>query len=268
MNFCYLNGQIVEESQAGVPVTNFGLLRGLGVFDLFRSRKGQPTFMEDHLDRFEASQKFLNLKRLIKKEEIRSAVRELQNKNKYRESTFKLVLTGQGSDTDEQFEPYFYILNAPLPDDLVSPPSSLITTEFVRQFPEVKTLNYLSSYRLQQQRLAAEANDILFHLEGWISETSRSNVFVIKDGVIATPDQNILQGITRKNILKMLEGKYEIQIRPVALTEVYEADEMFISSTIKEIMPIVKVDSKQIGKGEIGEITYDIRTMFANQVTT
>ncbi len=262
MGFCYLNGEIVDENQASVPVTNFGLLRGLGVFDLFRARNGKPTFMEDHLDRFEGSQKFLNLSRLIEKEEIRSAVRELQQKNQFAESTFKLVLTGQGTDSDVQFDPHFFILNTELPRDLTSPPSTLITSKCVRQFPQIKTLNYLSSYRLQQQKIEAGANDILFHQDGFISETSRSNVFVIKDGIIATPDKNILKGITRKNILKMVEDHLQVQIRPVTLKEVYEADEVFITSTIKEIMPIVKIDDQVIGRGEEGELTNRLKGQF------
>lgn len=266
MGFCYLNCELVDENKASVPVTNFGLLRGLGVFDLFRARNGEPTFMEDHLDRFEQSQKFLNLNRLIKKEEIRSAVQELQRKNQFAESTFKLVLTGQGTDTDVQFDPHFFILNTELPSDLTSPPSELITSEFVRQFPQIKTLNYLSSYRLQQQKIEAGANDILFHQDGFISETSRSNVFVIKDGIIATPDKNILEGITRKNILKMLEGHLQVQIRPVTLKEVYQADEVFITSTIKEIMPIVKIDGQVIGSGQQGELTDQLITQFRELV--
>lgn len=267
MSYAYLNGQIVEESKASVPVTNFGLLRGLGIFDLFRARNGKPTFLEDYLNRFANSQKFLNLNRAITADEVREAVDELQKKNAFAESTFKLVLTGQGEDTDLQFEPHFFILNTQLPDGLKSAPSSVITYEYLREYPEIKTLNYLTGYSLQQRRINARAADVLYHKDGFITETSRSNVFIIKDGTIATPNKNILQGITRKNLLQLIQEEYTLEIRPVELSEIQDANEFFICSTIKEVMPIVKIDNQEIGNGKAGKITQEIQRKFQELVS-
>ncbi len=255
MAFCYFNGQILEEPETSISIHNLGLHRGFGIFDFFRARNGKPTFFEDYLDRFDRSQEALHLSRRIEKQEIKEAVSSLILKNGFENASFKLILLAQGSETDDSLDPLFYIINSPHPVSPTIQSSNLITHEYVRETPRIKHLNYFPSIQLHERKMTAKAVDVLYYKKGIVSEASRSNVFVIKDGLVKTPERNILHGITRKHILKVLEGGFDYEIADVTLDEVYAADEVFISSTIKEIMPILKVDDRTIGTGNIGPIS-------------
>ena len=257
MAICYLNGEFHEQQNAHLPLDNLGVHRGLGVFDLFRARNGVPSFLEDYLDRFDNSQAFLNLGSKISKEEIRHAIQELQERNGFKNSVFKMVCLAKGDETSPIFEPFFFILNKQIPDDLKPSPSTLITTEYLRENPGIKSLNYMTSFRLQERRIQAGAIDILFHKDGEVTETSRSNIFIVKDGVLKTP-RNVLPGITRKKVIQLVDQEFKVRQESVSLNDLWSADEVFITSTIKEIMPIIEIDGKPVGNGKAGPVVSKI----------
>ncbi len=266
MAFCYFDGELVDEAEASISIHNLGLHRGFGIFDFFRARNGKPTFLEDYLDRFDQSQNALQLNRKISKDEVRNAISKLIAKNGFENSSFKLMLLGKGMETDQSLEPLFYVINAPHENSESIQSSNLITQEYVRENPLIKHLNYFTSIHLHQRKVAANAVDVLYYKNGIVSEASRSNVFVIRDGVVFTPKRNILHGVTRKHILKMIDGSYEYRVEDIELTDVTSADEVFISSTLKEIMPIVKVDDRMIGNGGIGPMTTELWAEFRKYI--
>lgn len=262
MAFCYINGRFLEENEARIPIHTLGIQRGFGIFDFFRSRNGVPTFVEDYLERFGRSQKFLNLDRIIEKEEVLEAISELEKRNGFKNSAFKLMLLGDGKDTDDFLHPFFYIVN--IPESTVPQPESgiLLSQEYVREYPEIKTTNYLTSYHLHERKRKTGAVDVLYHKDNIISETSRSNVFIVKDGVLLTPERNILHGINRKHILAMKGHPLEIQVCDISVDDLLNADEVFISSTLKQIMPIVRIEDHQIGNGKPGEQTLRLQQLY------
>jgi branched-chain amino acid aminotransferase len=101
---------------------------------------------------------------------------------------------------------------------------------------------------------------VIYHHNGFISESSRSNIFVIKNGKIATPDQNILHGITRKRVLEL---DPTIEIRPISFEELLDADELFMTATTKKILPVTMIDDKKIGLGIPGSRTIQLMSAFA-----
>jgi branched-subunit amino acid aminotransferase/4-amino-4-deoxychorismate lyase len=135
----------------------------------------------------------------------------------------------------------------------------LLTLEHVRAIADIKTTNYTLPvwHSVNWKRLGAE--DVLYHWNGLVSESSRSNFFMVKDGTIHTPDQHILHGITRKHLIEVAD---EVVIRPVSLEEVWEADEAFISSTTKVLLPVTQLDDRKIGNGKSGKITLDLLEKF------
>lgn len=242
----YLNGEFIKAEKAVIPITQTGFQRSYGIFDQFRTDKGQPRFLSDYLNRFERSQKFLNLSRLVESTEIEEAVKELQARNQFDYSTFKLVLLGDGPDTtDRLFEPLFYIVNKELDLDSIPADIGVITHEYLREFAEVKSLNYLNSYALHRKRIAANAGEVLYHRDGLVSEASRSNVYAIKDGRLITPADNVLHGITRMHLLKLVQDIMPVNVGQLSLKDLFEADEVFVSSTLKEVMPVRFVDDKK-----------------------
>ena len=103
------------------------------------------------------------------------------------------------------------------------------------------------------------AEDVLYHWDGLVSESSRSNFYIVKDGIISTPDKHILLGITRKHLLDVAGN---VQIRPISLEEVWEADEAFISATTKILLPVTQIDDRKIGAGKVGKVSLDLMAKF------
>lgn len=262
MAYCYYNGEVVDESKASISIHNLGLQRGFGIFDLFRGRNQEPTFIEDHLDRFHRSQAFLGLDRLIDKDEIREAVSQLQKVNGFQDSTFRLMLLADGSESEAVLKSLFYITNSDISNHQNPETGKVILHNYLREYPTIKSINYLTSNYLHRAKKKANAIDVIYHDNGIISEASRSNVFIVKDGVLLTPSENILEGITRKNILTFAENILPVSVQPVSLEALSQADEVFISSTLKEVMPIVEIDGSKVGEGVFGNYTKQIQQGF------
>lgn len=266
MSYCYFNGEVVKESAASISIHNIGVHRSFGIFDLFRGRSGKPTFMEDHLERFDRSQQFLGLSRLISKDEIRQAVSDLQAKNRFSESTFRIMLMGDGSEQEEAFSPLFYIINSNYAHHENPSTAHIILHEYLRDYPKVKSLNYMTSLLLHQQKAAYNAVDVVYHHQGMVSEASRSNVFIVKDGVILTPENHILEGITRKHVLSFASEVAEVRIQDISVDDFSEADEIFITSTIKEVMPIIRIADNKVGDGQVGSVTKQLQARFIDHL--
>ncbi len=266
MAYCYFKGEIIDESKAGLSINTIGLLRGFGVFDIFRSRNEKPAFMEDHLTRFDQSQKILNLSNTISPTEIRQAVHDLQQKNKFKESIFRLMLLGDGDENEEFLNPLFYITNINITGIKQPSTANLITYEYKREFPKIKSINYLTSTILHQKKKDADAIDVLYHSNGIVTEASRSNIFMIKNGILMTPSKNILEGITRKKILMFASEILPLEIKDITLEEIMDADEVFLTSSLKEVMAITSIDTKKIGNGQAGAFTLKIKQAFLELV--
>ena len=133
---------------------------------------------------------------------------------------------------------------------------SILTYEYQRELPNVKSINYLMAVWLQPLMKEKKVDDILYVRNGIISEFPRSNVFMItKDNKLVTPAHNILAGITRKNVMALAAEKMAVEERDITTEELMNAAEVFLTSTTKRILPIVKIDNKIIGNGKPGKIT-------------
>ncbi|SNT29941.1 D-alanine transaminase/branched-chain amino acid aminotransferase [Ekhidna lutea] len=266
MAYCYFSGEIVEESKAFIPINNQGAHRGFGMFDFFRERDGKLTFMEDHLDRFENGQKLMRFDSIIPKDKIREAVHSLQQKNHFNNSAFKLMILGDGSDSDDRYTPLFFILHLDLNSHQMPVSSNVITYEYLRAYPEIKSINYLTSNMLHVRKKEARAIDVVYHKDGLISEASRSSVFIVKDSKIMTPGKQILDGITRKHVLSFANDISPTLITDVSFQDFLNADEVFLTSTLKEVLPIVKIDGQKVGDGQVGSVTKKIQERFTDHL--
>ncbi|WP_421765213.1 aminotransferase class IV [Ekhidna sp.] len=266
MAYCYFKGSIMDEAEASLSIHTLGVLRGFGAFDFFRMRNKKFYFLEDHLDRFEQSQKFMGLSEIISKDEIREALDMLRDWNKLNDSGFKIVLLGDGNESELELNPLLFITQSDLSNHRPAPYASVILHDYLREYPHIKTTNYLTSNLLHKKRIAAGAIDVIYHHDDLISEASRSNVFVITDGLLSTPSSNILPGVTRKNVLNLCDGVIDVSVKDISVSEFVNADEVFICSTLKEICPIVEVEGKPIGNGTVGPLTKQVSHMFQQLV--
>ncbi len=264
MDFYYLNGQILPADEARLHVSDLGLLRAYGIFDYFRAIDGRPVFLEDHLDRFERSAGLLGLTIPVPRDELRNLVAELSRLNPHPLLGFKFLLTG-GYSADG-FGPAenanFAVMAKPF--RFMDAPGGLhfMTVAHQRQLFEVKSLDYLMPiFTLHQQREIG-ADDVLYHHNGLITESSRSNVFIVKDGVVVTPADGMLRGVTRKHVLTLATDAFTAEERDVTLAETLAADEVFTTGSTKRILPVTRIDGRPVGDGRPGPVTQRLSALF------
>jgi branched-chain amino acid aminotransferase len=262
--YAIVNGDFVKESEAKIHISDLSVQRGYGVFDFFKVIHNGFIFLEDHLDRFYFSAEKLRLNPGIGRSELKELVTELHERNGIPHAGIRITLTGgYAADGYTVTKPNLLITHAPLNIHSMygASPIHLITYNHQRQMPEVKTIDYLMAIWLQPLVKENNAQDVLYHHNGILRECPRANFFIVtKDGIIATPKDHILKGITRKQIIaNALANGYVVEERDITLEELYNAPEVFITSSTKNILPVVKIDGQQVGKGNIGPHTSKMR---------
>lgn len=265
--FCFYEDSIVSSNEATMNVHDLSTLRGYGVFDFLGIEDGILCFWEDYYNRFYHSCEYLGLTLKYSSEKLASIIADLISRNELVNGYVRLLMTG--GYVEEGFLPegnnrlaiYLYP-EINYPDSLFEDGSKLLLQEYVRPMPKVKTTNYSLAIARRKEIKDKNAFDLLYHNNGFISESSRSNIFLVKNGVIITPDTDILEGITRKQIIKLASALYPIEIRPVSLIETLEADEVFICSTTKGTLGIVQIDDAIIHDGRVGPVTKELRNAY------
>ncbi len=245
---CFQDGQFKKINELNLPIADLGVQRGYGIFDFLRTNENYAVFLEDHLDRFFNSASVMHLQIDQTREEIIGIVHQLIKENKLPFSGFKLILTGgdaaDGYTISKPRLSIFQQILQPPPDSIPENGIHLVSRAYQRQLPSVKTIDYLMAIWLQPWLNEQKGDDILYYNKHSITECPRSNIFMVtKDNVIVTPMENMLWGITRKNIMKVAkEIGLSIEERSISLDELYGAKEVFISSSTKRIMPVAKID--------------------------
>jgi branched-chain amino acid aminotransferase len=251
-NISYINGEFISIENASIPINDLGIQRGYGVFDFLRVAGHKPLFIDDHLDRFFYSAEVMRLKIKQEKTELKSIIQELINTNNLNHSGIRLILTG-GESVDGYIisEPRLSIIQQslkPPPYKLPDTGIMLVSNEYQRQLPHVKTTDYLMAIWLQPWMKEKNADDILYHHNGYISECPRSNFFMItKKNILVTPKEKILNGITRKKVIDLAKKiGIETEERDIHLNEITEIKESFITSSTKRMLPVSKIDDYKL----------------------
>lgn len=270
---CFINNSFVPYRDATLHISDVGLQRGFGIFDYFISVNGAIPFFDDYLNRFYLSAEKLNLKVPFDRGDLKKKIYHLLNENKLAITGIKLLLTGGfADDLYTPTDPNFLIINIPVPNysDTYSDGIKLLLLDYVRYLPEVKTTFYLPALSLLPELMRIGALETLYHHKGIVYETTRANFFIIKNGVLITPSEGILKGITRKHVLKVARLQMKVEERIVKLDEIFDSDEIFITGTSKHILPVVNIDGKIIANGRPGTITnklaQDFKAYYQDQI--
>jgi branched-chain amino acid aminotransferase len=255
----YLNNQFLENDKAVLHVSDLSIQRGFGIFDFFRTINGVPLFMDDHLDRFYVSAEAMHLAVRKNKEELSSIIHELINKSALAEAGIRIMLTGgYSADSYHIAEPNLLITCNPVKTSSQADFEkgfSIITHEHQRELPHVKSINYLMAVWLQPFLKEKKADDLLYFKNNIITEFPRSNVFIVTENKLVTPAHNILKGITRKNILSIAAEMMPVEERDIAVDELLNSSEVFLTATTKRIIPVIKINDRVIGDGKPGTVT-------------
>lgn len=260
----YFNDAFLPLEQARLHVSDLAVQRGYGIFDFFRVKEGVPLYLEDYLDRFYRSAAMMGLSGMPGRDALRSIIIELIRRNGRDSAGMKMILTGGYSpDAYHPVTGNFLLsqheLTLPTPEQ-VQEGISIITHGYRRELAEVKTINYIMGVWLQRKVKEAGAADVLYHRDDLVSEFPRCNFFLVtRDGVLVTPENHILHGITRMRVLEVAAAVARVEVRDVKLAEVRDAAEAFLTSTTKSILPIVKIDGRAVGSGKPGPVTMALR---------
>jgi len=263
----YFNDQFVDNSEAVLHVSDLSMQRGYGIFDFLRSVNGTPLFIEDHFNRFYTSAEAMHLQVNKNRKELGAIIYELIKKSGLAEVGIRIMLTGgYSADGYHPSTPNLLITCNPVKittaDDFEKG-ISIITHEYQRELPHIKSINYLMAVWLQPLLKENQADDILYYNKESITEFPRSNIFVVTtDNKLVTPVHNILKGITRKHILLMAGEVLPVEERDITVEELMQAKEIFATATSRKILPVLKVNDKIIGNGKPGATTISLYEKF------
>jgi branched-chain amino acid aminotransferase len=249
---------LFDAAKATIGISDLALQRGYGIFDYFKILNGRPIFLEEHLDRFYRSAANMRLAVGYSKEAVRGMIHELLEINDLPDSGIKILLTGgYSADGFKTGKSNLIITQAPLPTygGFQTGGIKIITHKHQRQMPEIKTIDYLMAVWLQPLIDERRVQDVLYHDGHLVTECPRANIFIVtKDERILTPAKNVLKGIIRSQLLK-LNDNFSVAETDVTLADVFAAKEVFITSTTKNILPVIQVDDKPVNNGEPGSVT-------------
>ena len=271
----YLNGKLVPEEEAKISIFDHGLLYGDGVFEGLRGYNGKIFKLDEHLKRLYNSAKAIMLEIPLEFYDLKNAIIQTVRANKLKDSYIRVVVTrgvgDLGLDPRKCKIPTFFIIASKIQlysETLYEKGIDVITVPTRRNLPEsinpaIKSLNYLNNILAKiEANIAGASEALILNNEGYVSECSGENVFIVKNNKLLTPPiyAGVLEGITR-NVVMEIGRNIGLEVVEINLTryDLYSADECFLSGTAAEIVPVVSVDKRIIGDGKPGKITKRIR---------
>ena len=272
-----INGDIQDE--AFISIFDHGFLFGDSIYEVVCTNKGNPCFLDEHLKRLYASASGISLKISHSPTEIKKQIQITLDSAKNHESYIRIIVTrGVGEvdiDPSSCFNPNIIILVKEIPQISIESYEKGISVALVSikrnsrdsLNPAVKTGNYLNNVlaRIEAKRMGAE-DAIMGNSMGQLTEGTTSNLFFVKEGRLLNPikECGILSGITRekiiqlanKNSIALKEGKWPSE-------ELFKAEEIFLSGTVKKIIPVTVLDGRPVGKGIPGPITQKLMRLYS-----
>lgn len=282
----WYDGKFVPWRSATTHVLTHTLHYGMGAFEGIRAYKtdrGTAVFrLKEHLDRLFNSMKILNMPMPYDKATISKAILACVRENKLASCYVRPVCfygsEGMGLRADN-LKTHVVIAawdwGAYLGEDGMKNGIRVRTSSFNRHHVNIAMCrakangNYMNSMLALQEALACGADEaLLLDTEGYVSEGSGENIFVVRNGEIATPDlTSALDGVTRDTVLRLAsEAGIKVTVRRITRDEVYIADEAFFTGTAAEVTPIRELDGRPIGAGRRGPITERLQSMYFDQV--
>jgi D-alanine transaminase len=279
MSIVYLNGDYMPMSEAKISPMDRGFLFGDGIYEVIPSYDGKLVGFAPHLNRMQDGLDAIELKLQIDQDEWRNICMELNERNGGGNLGLYFHVS-RGADTQRNhaypadIEPTLYAFSfeippAPEPDKSKVKPYRVSTTEDLRwKRCNIKSTALLGNVMHYQHGHSQGNNEtILYNSDRELTEAAACNVYVIKDGVVITPDLDYqkLPGITRLMLIDILrkDGSIPVEERTVTVDELLAADEVWISSSSKELAPVIEIDGKPVADGQIGDVWLAAQTLYS-----
>jgi branched-chain amino acid aminotransferase len=268
----YVGGRWVHPNEATLSINDIAVLRGYSVFESLRTYDRRPFHLAEHLKRLYHSAELIELEVPWSSEFIADTIRETIARNTYKHASIRLLVTGGESEDGitPSGKPLLVVMLTPLGErdmERFTRGIKLITTRLQREAPEAKTTNYMAAVRALKEAAKRGAGDALFVDEQeHVQEATRSNFFIFRGDTLITPREGILHGVTRNVVLQLAQSRFPVQERQILLDELPLAEEAFITSSSKEITPVVQIDDLVIGNGKPGPRTTELEQRFIEMI--
>ena len=280
----YINGTLYNKEDAKVSVYDHGFLYGDGVFEGMRSYADSVFRMKEHLDRLWDSAEKIQLEIPMTKAQMSDAVTATLAANEIEDGYIRLVISrGAGTlglDPNKCPIPNIVIITDFItlyPDEFYQNGLEIVTAKTIRNHPgaldpRIKSLNYLNNILAKIEGLAAGCVEtLMLNYKGEVAECTGDNIFIVNDGKLLTPsvDAGVLEGITRGAVMELaVADGVEVVESTMTLEDVYSAEEVFLTGSAAEIVPVIKVDGNQIGNGAPGVLTRRIADLYTQLRTS
>jgi branched-chain amino acid aminotransferase len=274
----FLNNNVIDFDQAHLSVSESGFLYGSGLFETMRSHNGIVFRLQDHLDRLFHSAGMLSINHSYEKPYISDAITKLLQANELAEARLRLTLTnGPLTESEDQRKPTLLITATefrPYPAEYYKAGVLVVLCPF-RQNPTDPTCGHkttcyyprLLALNLARQKGAVEA--LWFTTDNRLAEGCVSNVFLVKNSVICTPpvETPVLPGIARKAVRQLAQQRsIELVEKDLTIGDLLDADEVFLTNVIMEVLPVIQVERHTVGDGKVGPVTTKIRESFLRAI--
>jgi branched-chain amino acid aminotransferase len=270
----FLNDKLVDADKAGVSVTDSGFLYGAGLFETMRSRNGVVFSLKDHLDRLFFSAGALSINNTYNRKYISDAIYQVLKANKLTDARLRLTLTGGVMSEPEETRKSTLLIAAaklqPYPQEYYKNGVLVVLSPFRQNTAEPiyghKTTSYFSrmlALKSAHQKGAAEA--LWFTVDNRLAEGCISNVFLVKDSALYTPpiETPVLAGVSRKTVFQIaLENSVEFIEKNLYISDLLDADEVFLTNVIMQILPVNSVEKHTVGSGKPGNLTRKLQKKF------
>lgn len=274
MDIYYVDGQFVEEDKAVISVKDIVVLRGFGVFDFLITYNKRPFRLMQHVERLQNSAKHIGLEIRMSSEEICAITEETVKRNTHHdESNIRLVFTGgvASDGVTPEGNGHLMVMVTPkhqLPEWWYSDGVKIVTADMERFIPEAKSTNYLSAvYALGLAKKQDGVESIYVDRQNRLLEGTTTNIFLFQGNKIITSESGILPGVTRSVMLELAENQFQVEVRDIDKSELSAAEEVFITASNKEVVPVIAVDDLTIGDGKPGPKTRQMMELFREHTT-
>ena len=268
--YCNLNGELKKRTKARVSPCDRAFLYGDGIFDTMSAPKGVPFLFDEHMQRLFNNLKQMEISIPFTKDELYKMITTLIKKNGFSDTDSRVRITvTRGEHTGEMFypstSPTLFIKVDAVPDNLNAIRKNGISC-IISEVPKlsknplykIKSTNYLwSILGIKEASLAGARDCLYFNNNGYLAEGTTSNVFIVKDKAIFTPpdDAGILPGITRSYLIGLLHNEgIEATKRNITKEELLDADEVFLTSSVRGVVPVSDIGGKSFKISYIRDI--------------
>ncbi len=262
----FLNGKFLPVTEAKVSVLDRGFLFGDGVYEVIPSYSGVIFHLEDHIERLQQSLDAIHLPFEWSVDEWRDLFNNLLEKNNCKDADYGIYLQiTRGSAPRSHYfpdkvEPTIFAMANPfpkLPKGAIENGFAAITADDIRwSWCYIKSITLLPNSFMMQNAYEQGAREAILIRDGYAIECGSSNLFIVKNGVLKTPPKSVhmLGGITREVIIMLAErNNWTLEVKEISEAELFTADEIWATSSTKELYPIVKLNNKAVGDGIPGQ---------------